>query len=118
VVLRNSTDIFAGSDSKGNLLGGGSVTMCKVFRARNLFWSLAGVEGDYERAVTKAFQKRFSIRQGVERFSTIAIRPLQGGLTGFRRNSLAGYERFMQQDGGNLQFIFFGMEKKTPVVAM
>lgn len=116
-VFKNSTEIAAGSDSKIGHLNGPSTTMCKVYRLNNLFWSAAGMVGDYDKIIKVANQNNASIRSTVEKFTEIAPPILRRGLIKLRATSVPGYKRFMESDRGKFEFIFFGMENGIPIVA-
>lgn len=116
-VFKNSTDIFAASDSKGRQPNGDIVSVCKVDRLGNLFWSQAGKYSDYKPLIRASTKGHSSIRQTVDGFSVSVLPAMKHSLVELRRDDLSDYKHFMQLDGGNTQIIFFGMEKNVPVVA-
>jgi hypothetical protein len=116
-VFRNSTEIVAGSDSRGNKQGGGSVVLCKVHRLRNLYWSEAGLSADVSKVVAKASAGGATIRQTAERFSKLMVPEIESGMQELRTTEPATFDHFMNVDGGVWSYIFYGMEKGTPVVA-
>jgi hypothetical protein len=119
IVYKDSTKIIAGFDSKGRAAHGGDMVMCKVKRLGSLFWLASGKDLDYKPIiVTSKRSRQSSIREIAENFSTIAPQPLKGGLYELRREDPDDYHRLMVLDGGKLQIIFFGMEGKTPTVAV
>jgi hypothetical protein len=119
-VFRNSTEIIAGSDSKQGLFNsGGSAVVCKVNRLGYLFWSVAGLSGDFiSNIVATASAHSMSIRHTAEVFASIAPEAFQEALGRLRLSSPNDYATFMIHDHGKIDIIFFGMEgkEKIPVV--
>ena len=108
-VFKNSTKIVAGSDSKEGLENGDNATICKTYRLEDLFWSVAGLEGDSSPIVRVAKHNR-TMRKMAEKFSELSLLPFKEGLIKLRVEKPNIYRNFMTNGHGGLDFIFFGME--------
>jgi len=117
VVFKNSTQVIAGTDSKARLLDGSSSKMCKIYREGALFWAVSGKAVEIRPVVIDSHRNTTTIRRAVENFCSIAPPKWKFALEQLRAANPKDFEHFTQTDGGIEQFIFFGMDKKTPVVA-
>lgn len=117
VVYKNSTQIIAGTDSKARKLDGSSFKVCKISREGKLFWAMSGTSAEIRPVIIASRKDTTTIRQVVENFCSIFPPAWTHALEQNRAASPKDFKHFMQIDGGIEKFIFFGMDKKTPVVA-
>jgi hypothetical protein len=118
IVMRNSTEIVAGSDSKSGSFNGTEIT-CKVKRVGEIFWSVAGFNPPdlMKEMVTFIHDQTPTFRGTVERFSDFAPPKLQIAFDNYRISSPKHYKWVLQHPTQGIDTTFFGMEGSIPMVA-
>jgi hypothetical protein len=120
IVMRNSTEIVAGSDSRSTRPDGSATIACKVSRVGDLYWSVSGftTDSNYKEVVIAARKPNASIRDTVTNFSKLAPNVFQTGFDQLRLKSPNQYKwvaAIAAKEG--ITVTFFGMQNLTPVVA-
>lgn len=118
IVMRNATEIVAGSDSKARSPDGSTVTACKVRRVGSIFWSVSGSNSDnLAEMVTFIYKQTRTFHKTVERFSTFVPPKLQIPFDNLRKSSPRDYAWLLRHAAEGINVTFFGMERGIPMVA-
>ena len=119
VVFRTDNAIFAAADSKASSYDKLEPTVtCKFFKSGELFFGISGLYFDgYSEIVTNAGMNLHAIRSSTKNFEKVVLPLLQDALEKMRREYPEKYSGFMRSGKPDIDFIFFGMNRRIPVIS-
>jgi hypothetical protein len=120
VVFRTDTAIFAGADSKTSPYDQSApAVICKFFKSGDLYFGVTGTYfEEYPQVASSAGMTARAIRSSTKKFEKLILPLLQDAFGRMRKEYPARYEAFMHSGLPDVDFIFFGMNRRIPVISV